>query len=145
MSEDGRERSRALMTGLIIGGLAGVLLGVLIAPQEGERTRKALKERVGELATAGAAIGGLIADVAGDTASSVAEQVAGAADRVRDLMADEGGVRRVVSIGKEAAAREFERLSGTYRAISARDRRAEAEQAAAEGGGLGPAPGTEPV
>ena len=119
MSDEG-DRSRAMINGLIIGSLAGVLVGVLLAPQEGERTRKALKERVGEMATAGAAIGGLLADVATDTASSVAEQVTGAATVVRGAVGEEGGVGRVVAIGKEAAARELERLSGTYRAISSR-------------------------
>lgn len=139
MSDEG-ERSRALITGLLIGSLAGVLLGVLLAPQEGERTRKALKERVGELATAGAAIGGLLADVATDTASSVAEQVAGAATTVRGAVGDEGGgVGRVVAIGKEAAARELERLSGTYRAISSR------RQTPASEGAEGVGPGLEPV
>lgn len=139
MSDDG-ERSRALVTGLIIGGLAGVLLGVLLAPQEGERTRKALKERVGELATAGAAIGGLLADVATDTASSMAEQVSGAATAVRGAVAEDGGVHRVVAIGKETAARELERLSGTYRAISSRKA---SQDASAPGTDV--APGLEPV
>jgi len=123
MSDSGQDHSRALLTGLLIGGLAGVLVGILLAPQEGERTRKVLRERVGELATAGAAIGGLLADVATDAAGTVAGQVSGAADKVRGAVAEDGGVRRVVTMGRETAARELERLSGTYHAIS-RDRRA---------------------
>lgn len=140
MSDEGQS-NRALVTGLLIGGLAGILLGILLAPQEGERTRKVLKERVGELATAGAAIGGLLADVAGDAAGSVAGQVSGAAEKVRGAVGEEGSVRRVVAMGKETAARELERLSGTYRAIS-RDRRGTGEAAAGEAEG-DPAPVTE--
>ncbi len=143
MSDEGQERNRALVTGLLIGGLAGILVGILLAPQEGERTRKVLKDRVGELATAGAAIGGLLADVATDAAGTVAGQVSGAADRVRGAVGEEGSVRRVVAMGKETATRELERLSGTYRAIS-RDRRSAAPETAAGGETDGdPSPVTE--
>jgi gas vesicle protein len=141
MLDEGQERSRALLTGLVIGGLAGIILGIMLAPQEGERTRKVLKERVGELATAGAAIGGLLADVAGDAADTVAGQVSGAADKVRGAVAEDGGVRRVVTMGKETASRELERLSGTYRAIS-RDRHSGHETATGDAG-VDPAPVTE--
>ena len=140
MSDDGQEH-RALLTGLVIGGLAGIIVGILLAPQEGERTRKVLKERVGKLATAGAAIGGLLVDVAGDAAGTVAGQVSGAADKVRAAVGDEGSVRRVVAMGKETASRELERLSGTYRAIS-RDRRGGPETPAGEAG-ADPAPVVE--
>jgi|GEM_PF-7036708 len=140
MSDEARERSRALVTGLIIGSLAGMLVGVLVAPQEGERTRQALRDRMADLATAGAAIGGLLADVATDTASTVADQVGGAAGKVRSAVGDDSSVRRVVAIGKEAAARELERLSGTYRAIAQRGAADGADQtaAAAEIGDAGP-------
>lgn len=142
MSDSGQDNSRALLTGLLIGGLAGVLMGVLLAPQEGERTRKVLRERVGELATAGAAIGGLLADVATDAAGTVAGQVTGATEKVRGAVAEDGGVRRVVTMGRETAARELGRLSGTYRAIS-RDRRAGAGDAPAGPAEGEPAPSTD--
>ena len=138
MADEVEGRGRALVTGLIIGGLAGILVGILLAPQEGERTRKVLKERAGELATAGAAIGGLLADVATDAATTVAGQVTEASGKVRGVVGEEGGVRRVVTLGKETATRELGRLSGTYRAIS-RERHVAPAEVAANGEGE-PAP-----
>ncbi len=118
--------------GLLVGAAAGMLLGVLLAPQDGERTRKELKERSTDLATAGAAIGGLLVDVASDTVSALADQMGSVAERLHTPPDAVEGAKRVVQLGREAAAKEMRRLSGTYRAFAGRSSTETAEEADGE-------------
>jgi gas vesicle protein len=112
------ERS-ALWRGILIGGMIGAVVGMLIAPQEGDRTRRELKERVGELATAGAAIGGLLGDVAVDTATAVAQELGSVAERLRSAVGPEGKVRHLIRHGGASARDEVARLNEEYAALDA--------------------------
>lgn len=112
------EHGSRFWQGLLVGAAAGMLVGVLLAPQDGERTRKELKERSTDLATAGAAIGGLLVDVASDTVSALADQMGSVGQRLHTPPEAVEGAKRVVQLGRDAAAKEMRRLTGTYRAFA---------------------------
>lgn len=148
MSAEGGSR---FWQGILLGAAAGMLLGVLLAPQDGERTRKELKERSTDLATAGAAIGGLLVDVASDTVSALADQMGVVGQRLQAPPQAVDGAKRVVQIGREAAVKEMRRLTGTYRAFAGQagvaaqgDTDAEQDEPEADGSDRGVALTPEP-
>jgi gas vesicle protein len=117
VSESAEVRA-AMWRGILIGGVIGAMVGILLAPQEGDRTRRELKERVGELATAGAAIGGLLTDVAVDTASTMAQELGHVAERVKGAVGQGGGkIGQVLRTGGTTAREEMARLNAEYAAL----------------------------